>query len=65
MSDDTDIASEREQLVRDISILAHKNRRLAPIPLCEECEESRCHVTSIGVVWRFCSDCAEIRIRRS
>lgn len=63
MTDELDLAAEREQLARDVALQAHQNRPARPIPLCEECDEKRCHVTSLDVVWRFCADCAESRLR--
>lgn len=63
MADDLDIASEREELARDMAIRAHMNRPAAPVPLCEECDEKQRHVTSSGVIWRFCSCCAEEFLR--
>ncbi len=63
MADELDLAAEREQLARDVALQAHQNRPARPIPLCEDCDEHRCHVTALNVVWRFCADCAEQRLR--
>lgn len=63
MADEIDLACEREQLAREVALKAHQNRHRSPVPLCEECDDQRCHVTAIGTVWRFCADCAEQRLR--
>lgn len=62
-ADEIDMACEREQLARDVALKAHQNRPAKPVPLCEECDKQRCHVTALNVVWRFCADCAESRLR--
>lgn len=63
MADDLDIASEREELARDMAIRAHLNRPAVPVLLREECDEKQRHVTASGVIWRFCSCCAEEFLR--
>lgn len=63
MTDIFDQATELECAERDHALKAHQNRPARPVPLCEECAEHRCHVTALNVVWRFCADCAEQRLR--
>lgn len=65
MADELDIASEREELARDMAIRAHRNRPVAPTPICPECEEHPCHVASNGAVFRFCAGCSEEYLRSS
>lgn len=59
MSDDLDVAADRAELERVHLIAAHAARTRSPIPICQECDERRVHVTATGLRWRFCAPCAE------
>lgn len=64
MADEADRAEATEQMQRDAALRNH-SARLRVIPLCENCEETPCHVTASGLTWRFCADCGAEHLRRS
>jgi hypothetical protein len=64
MSDEADKAAEYEQAERDAALRNHA-ARLRVLPMCEDCEEKPVHVTTSGLTWRYCPDCAEDHLRRN
>lgn len=64
-ADPLDIAADRAELERAAAVKRHLDRALTPVPLCESCGEHRVHVTTSGMRWRFCPDCATDHLRRS
>ncbi|WP_325345386.1 hypothetical protein [Xylophilus sp.] len=55
--DDLDRAEVIESLEREAALRRHAARPRV-VPDCESCGEVPAHVTSAGVTWRFCADCA-------
>lgn len=61
--DDLDRAESYESIAREAALKRHAARPRV-VPDCEACGQVPAHVTSSGVTWRFCADCAEDHLKK-